>query len=378
MHARISADSTSTAFDPDGQRVQANEVYPAPSQGTLTSPRFIVQSCIEAPSAFDEFDMKDEQKLISYAVLVSRMIFESLLDVIYAGPLGQLVLTQLERSRPKELRQVALRLFRRLRDEAKNTDDSAILYFRVQEQTIVGLFECSGLDAALAISMEFTRQWGPRTLPWLEHGLHVVLSEVVIYCVTDDKRRLPLLEVFAGWMKGDDFMREVHRLSLIDTLVTQCKAVGIDCGKEEHVVRFIHRARPLPPQRIPTNVETTEVGAETTEFIDGRVATDINEPPLPEAMPADGIGASPALESATSPVKQDKPLDAGVGTTPAVEVSPSSVPAVGVSPSSVARRIFGKRPLDQVVSAQLAASMPFPEQLESSINSAKRSKTDSQ
>ena len=60
---------------------------------------------------------------------------------------------------------------------------------------VIGMYECSGIEAASALSAEFTRQWGPRMLPWLENPMFVVFREAVLLCVSPDRKHLPMLEV---------------------------------------------------------------------------------------------------------------------------------------------------------------------------------------
>lgn len=243
LYIRLSDASVASApFDADGHRVAATDVYPSPSQGTLTSARFLLQQRMEATNdeVADNEALSNEQELL-VAVLASRAVVESELEDIYAGPLGQLLLTQCERSRPRPLREIAVRLFRRLRDLARTTEEYAIQYFRMQAETVIGMYECSGIEAASALSAEFTRQWGPRMLPWLENPMFVVFREAVLLCVSPDRKHLPMLEVLSGWLKAEDFINEPHRERIAREVLQQCRAVNIDSEREEKVQKFLRR-----------------------------------------------------------------------------------------------------------------------------------------
>merc|ERR1719253_1768847 len=177
------------------------------------------------------------------AVLASRAVLESELEDVYAGPLGLLLLTQCERSRPKPLREVALALLKRLRELARTNEEFAVQFYRMQEEAISGLFECAGLEAAQALSSVFTRQWGPRMLPWLERPFAVVLDEAAAGCITADKKRLPLLEVYSTWLKPD-FVADYRRREIATDVVRLCAAAGFNAEDNPHAVKFLQRALP--------------------------------------------------------------------------------------------------------------------------------------
>merc|ERR1711879_147878 len=124
--------------------------------------------------------MGEGNQLLLMAVTVSRMIQESELDVVFAGPLGMLLLVQIEGSCPAPLREVALSLLRRIREHARESDEFGVLYFQMQYQAIASLYECSGSVAACALCRQFIRQWGLHLPPFLEEPLGIVLNEALL------------------------------------------------------------------------------------------------------------------------------------------------------------------------------------------------------
>lgn len=236
------ADAEGVTFSAEGHKVATADVYPAPSLGTVTSVRFLTQKCMEPSGDAEKREVGREVDLL-LAVLASRAVLESELEDVYAGPLGLLLLTQCERSRPKPLREVALGLLKRLRELARTNEEFAIQFYRMQEEAISGLFECAGLEAAQALSSVFTRQWGPRMLPWLERAFAVVLDEAAASCVTADKKRLPLLEVYSTWVKPD-FVADYRRREIAADIVRLCAAAGFNAEDDPHVAKFLQRALP--------------------------------------------------------------------------------------------------------------------------------------
>mmetsp|Transcript_122444 Transcript_122444/g.341262 ORF Transcript_122444/g.341262 Transcript_122444/m.341262 type:complete len:695 (+) Transcript_122444:67-2151(+) len=233
------ADAEGLMFDCEGHRVMATGVFPAPSQGTMTSVRFLTLQCMQSAGEAEGNHLDRREELL-LAVLASRSVLESEHEDIYAGPLGLLLLTQCERSRPKPLRDVALDLFRRLRELARSTEEFAIQFFRMQKEAVVGLFDCATLDAAAALSAAFMKHAGPRMLPWLEKPLFMVLKDAVLSCIAEDRERVPLLEVFSTWFKGG-FVQDSRCREITSALLQRCKAVGIDGEGDPHVTKFLHR-----------------------------------------------------------------------------------------------------------------------------------------
>eukprot|EP00927_Polykrikos_kofoidii_P003629 TRINITY_DN11467_c0_g1_i1.p1 TRINITY_DN11467_c0_g1~~TRINITY_DN11467_c0_g1_i1.p1 ORF type:complete len:1456 (-),score=302.29 TRINITY_DN11467_c0_g1_i1:111-4478(-) len=255
-------------FDVEGQRVAAMDIYPAPSRGTMTSARYLTQSCMEAlgrADVDDEAPLEKERKLL-LAVLASRMVQESEIEDVFTGPLAHLLLIQCERSRPRPMREAALGLLRRLRELARATEEHAVLYFRMQAQAIFSMFECCGIEAAHSLCAMLTRQWGPRMLPWLERPLFLVMHDVMLSCITPDKSKFPLLEVFFHWVKGDDFLSKAHAQEISKSLAERCNEVSIPMQTNEVMRRTVQRLtgevqRPSRPWGQVTTTLLTEASA---------------------------------------------------------------------------------------------------------------------
>jgi len=214
-------------------------VYPAPSQGTMTSIRFLTQQCMQSSEEAEGSRIDAEGELL-LAVLASRSVLESEIEDVYAGPLGLLLLTQCERSRPKPLRDIALTLFRRLRELARTAEEFAIQFYRMQQEAVSGLFDCTTVEAAAALSAAFMKHAGPRMFPWLETPLFKVLKDAALSCVSEDKHRLPLLEVFGTWFKTG-FVQSSRCREIATQLLQRCNLSGFDGKKDPHVAKFLQR-----------------------------------------------------------------------------------------------------------------------------------------
>jgi len=227
----------------------------------MTAVRFLTQQVMEAPGEDPEasgtIDRMDRTEELLLAVLVSRAILESELEDIFAGPLGLLLLTQCEKARPKPLREVAMNLLRRLREQSRLSEELALQFFEMQQEAVEGLFRCSGPEAALGLSSSFVKLWGFRCLPWLEKPLYVVLKEAIVSCVTPDKSRLPLLEAFVVWIKND-FVQESRCKEIADELLRRCSAAGIDGERTPHVIRILKKLRHMAPLEEGAHVDLGE------------------------------------------------------------------------------------------------------------------------
>ena len=53
--------------------------------------------------------------------------------------------------------QVAVGLLRRLREHSKMSEDYGEHYYAMQQEAVEGLFRCAGADAALSLSVSFTK-----------------------------------------------------------------------------------------------------------------------------------------------------------------------------------------------------------------------------
>eukprot|EP00930_Biecheleria_cincta_P045528 TRINITY_DN31371_c0_g1_i2.p1 TRINITY_DN31371_c0_g1~~TRINITY_DN31371_c0_g1_i2.p1 ORF type:complete len:1003 (+),score=228.89 TRINITY_DN31371_c0_g1_i2:109-3117(+) len=270
-------DSEGVAFNSDGHRIDAQGRLPSPSQGTMTSVRFLAQQCMEAPGedpeAFGTLDGLPRVDELMLTVLVSRAILESELDDVYEGPLGLLLLTQCDRSRPKPLRDIAVNLMRRLRDQSKFSEDLAVQYYAMQHEAIEGVFRCSGVKAAISLSMTFTRLWGFQTVDYLERPLYVVLKEAVVSCVTADKLRLPLLDAYLAWIKTD-FVQDSRCKEIADELLRRCAFLGLDAEYPVQVSRMLKKLRQLVP------IEEEGFGAADADEVE---ITSVTRQPQPQS-----------------------------------------------------------------------------------------------
>mmetsp|Transcript_6608 Transcript_6608/g.11493 ORF Transcript_6608/g.11493 Transcript_6608/m.11493 type:complete len:1228 (-) Transcript_6608:35-3718(-) len=236
-------EGTEAAFDADGCYFEPGNV--TPGVGTLTSAWYLVERLIEGRGHGDEEEEINirPQHLVLFAVVASQAIVDCEVEDVYAGPLAQLLLTQCDRSRPEVLRDVSTRLLRRLREFAKCGDEFGHLYFRMQAESIASVFECLGLDAAQALCTVFTSHWGPQPVKSLEKPLWLGLRRAALESVTPNGDHLPLLEVFAFWMRSDEFVPAAVRQELKKALLERCRAVGIKQAKENpHVASFLLRA----------------------------------------------------------------------------------------------------------------------------------------
>lgn len=238
-------------FDEECQKVEPYDVWPPLAQkGHYTSVRYMTQELLEGRTDVirrNDFEAEDgdkpEQMQLLRAILAARMVFESEIEDVHAGPIGQLLLTQLDRSKPKPLREVALRLKRRLRDLARISTDFAEQYFEAQKSAIIGLYESVGQQPAQSMACEFARQWGPRLMPWLEKPLFETLLSAVIECGKKGEEGIPLLEAFMYWIKGEEFVTEPRRIALKEQAKKAFEAHGIDISdaKAAGLQKFVQR-----------------------------------------------------------------------------------------------------------------------------------------
>merc|ERR1719221_186996 len=117
------------------------------------------------------------------------------------------------------------------------TEEFALQYFRLQQATIIAVFESSGIGVAHALSREFLQQWGPYMPSWLQKPLFAIVRSIIGVCVSVDRRHLPLLDVFGTWVRG-----EAGRQELIAVLLQRCGEVGLGDGRgDAHVAAFRRR-----------------------------------------------------------------------------------------------------------------------------------------
>lgn len=118
-------------------------------------------------------------------------------------------------------------------------------YFQCQAQAIVSVFTCVGFGGALALCNEFMKQWGVRLMPWLEQPVFVVVQDIAMSCVTEDKSQLPVLELFAPWVaRSEVCMRQDNRVLLAKMLVERCRECGFPGEQEESVAKFLQVYKP--------------------------------------------------------------------------------------------------------------------------------------
>jgi hypothetical protein len=254
--------SHAVRFDDEGQKVEPHDIWPPLGlRGQYTSPRYMLQELIEGrtdTTRANDFEAEDgdrgPQQQLLRAIIGARMVLESEIEDVHAGPIGQLVLTQLDRSKPKPLRDVALKLKRRLRDLARISTEFAEQYFETQKAAVVGLYDQVGVKAAESMALEFARQWGPRIMPWLEKPLFDTLMTIVNECGQRGAQGLPLLEAFSFWIKGDEFVTESRRTALKEKALQVFEAHGVSTSGDsaKGLQRFIQRCEshflaPLQP-----------------------------------------------------------------------------------------------------------------------------------
>lgn len=301
-------------FDDEGQKVEPYDVWPPLAlKGQHTSSRYMLQELQEGRTDVvrrNDFEAEDGekpgQKQLARAVMCARMVFESEIEDFHAGPVGQLVLTQLDRSKPKPLREVALRLKRRLRDLARINTEFAEQYFEAQKSAIIALFECVGQQAAQSMASEFARQWGPRVMPWLEKPLFDTLLSAVIACGEKGEDGIPLLEAFMYWVKGEEFVTEPRRIALKEQAQKSFEAHGIDISsaKATGVRKFMQRCDSSHGPAAATASAAAEPEPASSPPAIGRRITG-KQTWTPTAAPAsDAPGAGPEGSPAGSPARK--------------------------------------------------------------------------
>jgi hypothetical protein len=277
-------------FNDEGQRVQPHDMWPPlATAGHSTSLGIMFQELAEErtetlrTNSFKEEDTDKaapSQQLLR-AVCACRMVLESEIEDLYAGPLASLILSQLDRAKPRPLRDTARRLLTRLRDQARIGVEFAQRYFEVQKVTIIGLYEAVGIEAALSLSLEFARSWGPRLMPWLEEAAYDTLESVVDESASRGEQGLPLLEAFSLWLKGDEFVNETRRKTLKDRAQQAFSEIGIDVTSEgaKGLKKFIQRCEysSLAPQPLPAVEDEEKEQADAAENLE-LVPTPIGNP----------------------------------------------------------------------------------------------------
>eukprot|EP00929_Paragymnodinium_shiwhaense_P009870 TRINITY_DN11424_c0_g1_i8.p1 TRINITY_DN11424_c0_g1~~TRINITY_DN11424_c0_g1_i8.p1 ORF type:complete len:1346 (-),score=342.55 TRINITY_DN11424_c0_g1_i8:43-4080(-) len=328
-----------SSFEPEGMRVPAVDIHPAPSKGTMSSARFAVQAAMEAIGKVEGDDEEDvtltTTQELTFAVLASRAVQESEVEDIYAGPMGMLLVVQCDRSRPKPLREEAFRHLRRFRELARTTEDYAVLYYEFQKKAVGCLFDCAGVEAAQSLCKAFTAQWGPRQLPWLERPFFMVLMDAILGSVAPDLKQLPLLDVWLTWVKGDEFLPHARATELAKRLQQHCTALNIDCQQNEVLARTLRRlqGRDRMPPPAPAAAAAGKVAA--VDAAEGGVAQASEAPGQDDAAaaePAQGQGAEDAAD-----IVEDKQQEADVAASPALAAAPPLGP----------RRISGKRKVEE-------------------------------
>jgi hypothetical protein len=325
FYSRLSdVDGEGVNFNAEGHRVEVNSVNPSPSQGTLTSVRYLTQQLMDISGRSEAMSLEPREELL-LAVVASRQVAEAELEDIYTGPLGLLLLTQCEKARPKPLREVAFSLLRRLREQARMAEAYAVQYYACQQEAVESLYVCSGIEAALSLSNSFVKQWGIRGLPWLERALYVVLKQAIVECITEDSSRLPLLEAYIIWLKAD-FVQERYCKDIAAIVLERCTTFGISSECDVHIQRVLRKLLPATPIR-DGGEEAGEVqGLEVVEEKHTRMkdAAEVHpentivspvthrisgKRPQPVSIPSvveSAVSPSPALESSTSRRKRSK------------------------------------------------------------------------
>jgi len=262
-------------FDDVGQKVEPHDVWPPLAlNGQYTSARYMMQLLLEDRpdiATGNDFEAEDgdrgPQQQLLRAVIAANMVHDCEVEDVHAGPIGQLVLTQLDRSKPRPLRDVAIKLKKRLMDLARISNDFAEQFFETQKAAIVGLYDQVGQKAAISMASEFVRQWGPRIMPWLETPLYDTLLSVVSECGQRGAEGLPLLEAFSFWVKGEEYITQVRRNVLKESAIKVFADKGVDTSGEagQGLQKFVMRCEssytvaPLPMAVEPEEPEEPRV-----------------------------------------------------------------------------------------------------------------------
>lgn len=290
--------SHAVRFDEDGQRVEPHDIWPPLSfDGSITSYKVMIQELLEQKieiSRANNFEAEDgdqtDQRRLLRAIFAARMVLESEVEDIHAGPLGQLVLTQLDRSKPKPLRDLAMRLKRTLREHAQKSTYHCEQYFETQKVAVISLFDNVGVQSARSMAAEFARQWGPH----LPHWLHVPLFNTLMSAIEEAAKRgekgLQLLDAFSFWIKGDEAIQEAKRTKLAERIRELFEPQGVDSSG---IPRFSSQRDAEPaadpaaggeaedPAEVsaPTPIGKRIRGKQSEASIRAAMETDENEPP---------------------------------------------------------------------------------------------------
>jgi len=264
-------------FDDEGNKVEPHDIWPSLAlQGEHTAPRHMLQELLEGRADItkrNDFEAEDGDKAaerqLFRSVIAAKMVLDSEIEDVHAGPIGQLLLTQLDRSKPKPLREVALRLKKRLRDLARINSEFALQYFEVQKSAVIALYAQVGADAARGLACEFARQWGPRLMPWLENPLHETLLMAIDECGTMGEDGATLLDAFGYWVKGDEFASADRRSVLKEKARRALQAAGVDPSASKFIQRCdSSSAMPLMP--LNANAPQDEADVVTPSWTPGK------------------------------------------------------------------------------------------------------------
>lgn len=241
-------------FDADVYHCEAPLLHQAPPQHGMTSVDFLWHDFRkESQKENGDCQAIDPERELFLTVVSSRMVLESELESIYAGPLGWMLLTQCERGRPKPLQEVALRLFRRLRELARSAELFAAEYYRMQRNAVDTVFETKSLAAAASLASTFIYYGGPLVASWLEKAFCDFFDAAVLSCITPDGGRLPLLVVYASWPKRGQ-LPAFRCSALASELQARCAASRIDGRSDARTAGLFSRLESLargPPEPPP-------------------------------------------------------------------------------------------------------------------------------
>mmetsp|Transcript_86303 Transcript_86303/g.158125 ORF Transcript_86303/g.158125 Transcript_86303/m.158125 type:complete len:138 (-) Transcript_86303:44-457(-) len=84
------------------------------------------------------------------------------------------------------------------------------------------------------------RQWALRiSYSSLERPMTEVLLRATTRCLTPDKKLLPLLEAFAAWIRGDEYLKLQHGREIAESVVTRCRMIEPKMAGEPCIRRFL-------------------------------------------------------------------------------------------------------------------------------------------
>mmetsp|Transcript_10393 Transcript_10393/g.23506 ORF Transcript_10393/g.23506 Transcript_10393/m.23506 type:complete len:1095 (+) Transcript_10393:153-3437(+) len=221
------------------------DIFPHHAEGdrSLSAQRCLTLKRMEGIDYTQEGEPLEPATRLLFTCISSGAVVDSSLDVILCGPLGALVLTQCERSRPARLREIAAELILKLHLLRPEDQVPGEAFCRVQRDAIMMMRACCGEQAARALSFGFKTQWGTKVRPEAQEGCVRVLSDVVNEVITPTRELLYLLEIFAPWQEG---LGSQERLTLNRLVEDRAQACQLRISDEPCLRVFYMHALGVP------------------------------------------------------------------------------------------------------------------------------------